>query len=149
MVAFFEKIDELALSGNLFKFSRSLQFIRYLSLRKIPKFLLTSCCESFVETHSFLRVSGYSVKTLRKHCVSSKFPHKEIRWNSGISCSVSCIFYLKNLFNTIKAIHITNSKIDKQEAPTVNPKNPPMSANISLKLYNPFSSIIAQDSGCR
>ena len=86
--------------------------------------------KSFIETQSFLRVSGYSVKTLQKHCVSTKFPHKEIRWNSYISCSVSCIFYLKNLFNTIKAIHITNSKIEKQEAPSINPNNPPTSANI-------------------
>ena len=39
---------------------------------------------TFCERHSFPRVSGDSPKTLRKLCLSAKFPHQEIRWNYGI-----------------------------------------------------------------
>ena len=50
-----------------------------------PNFLLWTFCER----HSFPRVSGDSPKTLRKLCLSAKFPHQEIRWNYGILRSVS------------------------------------------------------------
>ena len=48
-----------------------------------------------MERRSFRIVSGESHKTVRKLCLSTKFPHQEIRWNCGIFCSVG-----KNLFNT-------------------------------------------------
>ena len=40
---------------------------------------------NFVERHSFRIVSGDS----RKLCLFTKFPHHEIRWNYGISRSLS------------------------------------------------------------
>ena len=41
-------------------------------------------CGNFVKRSSFLKVSGDSSETMRKLCLSSKFPHQEIRWNYGI-----------------------------------------------------------------
>ena len=49
------------------------------ALRKIPKFYLISWCRNFVERHSFRRVSSYLPKSLQKLCLSTKFPHQEIR----------------------------------------------------------------------
>ena len=60
--------------------------ISSLVLCKIPKFHLISSCGNFVERLSFRRVSGESLKTLRKLCLSTKFPH---RWNFGILWSVT------------------------------------------------------------
>ena len=39
---------------------------------------------SFVERHSFCRVSGKSPKTMKKLYFSIKFLHQEIRWSYGI-----------------------------------------------------------------
>ena len=61
-----------------------------LALRTIPKFHLMSWCRNFVETLIFHRVSGDSRKTLGKLCVSTNFPHQEIRWNYSILCCVDC-----------------------------------------------------------
>ena len=33
-------------------------------------------------------VSGESPETMRKLCLSTKFPHHEVKWNDGILCSV-------------------------------------------------------------
>ena len=52
--------------------------------RKILWFLLTSWCGIIVVRQSFRRSSGESPETLRKLCLSTKFPHHEIRWNHGI-----------------------------------------------------------------
>ena len=49
------------------------------SLRKIPEFHLISWCENFVERHSFRIDSGESPETMRKLCLSTKFPRHEIR----------------------------------------------------------------------
>ena len=51
------------------------------TLHKIPGFHLISWCGSFMERHSFRRVSGHSANTLRKLWFSTKFPHQEIRLN--------------------------------------------------------------------
>ena len=51
---------------------------------KIPH--LISWCENFVESET-LKTSELKRETLRKPCVSTKFPHHEIRWNYGIFCS--------------------------------------------------------------
>ena len=51
----------------------------FLPLRKIPSFHLISWCGNFVERHSFLIVSGDSPETMWKLCLSTKFPHQEIR----------------------------------------------------------------------
>ena len=45
------------------------------SLRNIQRFHLIPWCWNFVERHS------ESPKTLRRLCLSTKFPHHEIRWN--------------------------------------------------------------------
>ena len=54
------------------------------SLRRIPQFHLKSWCGNFVERHSFRIVSDVSPETIRKLCLSIKFPHQEIRWNYDI-----------------------------------------------------------------
>ena len=59
-------------------------YFKYQTLRKIPKFHLISLCGNFVERHSFRRVLGESPETLRKLCLSTKFPHHEISWNFSI-----------------------------------------------------------------
>ena len=51
------------------------------NLHEIPKFQLISWCGNLVETFSFCRVLGVS---LRKLWLSTKFSHHEIRWNIGI-----------------------------------------------------------------
>ena len=48
---------------------------------------MISWCENFVETHSFCRVSDETSETLKKQCISTKFPHQGIGWNFGIFCS--------------------------------------------------------------
>ena len=45
----------------------------------------------FWERHSFRIVSGESSETMWKLCLSTKFPHHEIKWNYGIFRSVSSI----------------------------------------------------------
>ena len=65
------------------------------TLQKIPQFYLISWCGNFVERRSFRIVSGESHKTMGKLCLSTKFPHQEIRWNRSIFDSVG-----KNFFNT-------------------------------------------------
>ena len=51
------------------------------TLGKIPEFHIISWYENFVERRIFRSVSRESSKTLRKMCLSAKFPHQEIRWN--------------------------------------------------------------------
>ena len=48
-------------------------------MHAIPKFHLISWCGNFVERRSFRRVSVDLPETLRKRCLSTKFPHQEIR----------------------------------------------------------------------
>ena len=50
------------------------------SLCKIRQFHLISWCGNFVERQSFRTNSGESPETMRKLCLSTKFPHQEIRW---------------------------------------------------------------------
>ena len=50
-------------------------------------------CGSFVERHSFCIVLGQLHKTMCKVCLSTKFPHQEIRWNYGVFCSVGKKFF--------------------------------------------------------
>ena len=59
-----------------------------ITLHKIPQFHLISWCGNFVERHSFRIVSGDSPEAVRKLCLSTNFPHQEIRRNCGILCSV-------------------------------------------------------------
>ena len=61
----------------------------YLTLPKISQFHLISWCGNFVERHSFHIVSDDSPETMRKLCLSTIFPHQEIRWNYGIFRSVT------------------------------------------------------------
>ena len=69
-----------------------------LSLLKIPKFYLIFWSGNFWERYSFRIVSGESPETMRKLCLSLKFPHQEIRWNFGILCSA---FFLASLSKTL------------------------------------------------
>ena len=48
-------------------------------------------CGTFVERHSFCIVSANSPESMRKLCLSRKFPHQEIRWNFGVLRTV-CIY---------------------------------------------------------
>ena len=48
------------------------------ALRKILQFHLISWCGNFMERHSFRIVLGHSPETMRKLCLSTKFPHQEI-----------------------------------------------------------------------
>ena len=57
---------------------------RHNPMRKIPEFHLIFWSGNFVERHRFIRVSGDLPKTLRKLCLSAKFPPQEIRWNLNI-----------------------------------------------------------------
>ena len=59
-----------------------------LRLRKMPQSHLISWCRNFVERYSFRIVLGESPETMRKLCLSTKFPHLEIRWNYSILRSV-------------------------------------------------------------
>ena len=59
-----------------------------LILRKITKFHLILLCGNFVEGHSFRRVSSDCPETLRKLCLSKKFPYQEIRWNFDVLSNV-------------------------------------------------------------
>ena len=43
-----------------------------------------SWCANLVERFSFRRISGEFPETLRKPCLSTKFPHQEIRRNFGV-----------------------------------------------------------------
>ena len=52
-------------------------------LRKMPWFHLIFWYGHFVERHSFRIVWGESPETMRKICLSTKFPH-QIRWNYGV-----------------------------------------------------------------
>ena len=65
-------------------------------LCKIPKYHSISWSENFVERHSFCRVSGDSLETLRKLCLSTNFPHQKISWN----CSILRSEPLKKVNNT-------------------------------------------------
>ena len=63
---------------------------------KIPQFHLISWCGNFVKRHSFRIVFGES-----KLCLSTKFPHQEIRWNCGVLRSDHFIWQgPKNLHNS-------------------------------------------------
>ena len=73
------------------------------SMRKIRKFHLISWWGNIVERHSFRRVSGESHETLRKLCLSAKFPHQEIRWNFSILCSGSYKRYIRPWDKQLKA----------------------------------------------
>ena len=59
------------------------------TLRKGQKFHLIFWCGDFVEKHSFQRVLSEPSETLRKLCLSTKFPPQGIRRNYGILCSVT------------------------------------------------------------
>ena len=59
-----------------------------LAPRKISYFHLISWFINFAEGYSFQIISGDSPETLRKLCLSAKFPYQEITWNYGILRSV-------------------------------------------------------------
>ena len=58
--------------------------ITQLLLGKKPQFHLISWYGNFAERHSFRIISDDSPETIRKLCLSAKFPHQEIRWDYGI-----------------------------------------------------------------
>ena len=60
----------------------------HILLRKISESHLIPWCANSMERYSFCRVSGDSHKILRKLCLSTKFPRKEIRRNFDILRSV-------------------------------------------------------------
>ena len=56
---------------------------------KDSNFTKNSWCGKFLERYSFHKISGESPETLRKLCLSPKFPHKELRWKFDIFRSES------------------------------------------------------------
>ena len=48
-------------------------------LCKLPYFHVIFWCGSFVERRSFRIASGESPKPMQKLCLSTKFPHQEVR----------------------------------------------------------------------
>ena len=74
--------------------------------QNIPKFHLTSWCGIFVEMHGFCRVFDHLPESLRKLCVSAKFPHQQIRWMFGILRSdIKQLFEEKNWSQNIFQFH--------------------------------------------
>ena len=61
-------------------------------LPTLQKNTVISWCGNIVERCSFRIVSGESDKTMGKMCLSTKFPHQEIRWNCSIFDSVAKTF---------------------------------------------------------
>ena len=59
-----------------------------------------------MERHSFRIVSGKSPETMWKQCLSTKFPHEEIRLNYGILCSES----KKRHFNNLDVKDVSENK---------------------------------------
>ena len=74
-------------------------FLAHLTLHKISEFHLTFWCGNFVERHSFRIVSDETPETMRKLCLSTKFPHQKIRWNYSILPSVNYCSYILTFFN--------------------------------------------------
>ena len=84
---------------------------------------MISWCGNFEERHSFRIVLGESPETMRKLCLSAKFPPQEIRWNYGIFRSETDFFkrklflrksFLKRFFyKYFKVIHVYLNKTDK------------------------------------
>ena len=72
--------DGTCLNLNKMKSGKGLRWERKMMilLRKIPQFHLISWCGNFAERHSFHKVSGSSPKTMRKMCLSAKFP--KVSW---------------------------------------------------------------------
>ena len=54
------------------------------------KYLRNFLVWKFAERRSFRKVSGNLPKTMRKLCLSTKFPHQKIGWNYGILHRVGC-----------------------------------------------------------
>ena len=76
--SFFHFFCDNSLLDNIFR-KAVVSDIHKKSLRKMPQFHLFSSCGNFAERHSFRIVSGDSFENMRKRCISTKFPHQEIR----------------------------------------------------------------------
>ena len=81
--------------------SSFVSFQANLSLRNIRNFHLIFWCGSFVERHSFRRVSGKLSGSLQKLYLSAKFPHQKISWKFSILRSV-CAPYTRMYSEGIK-----------------------------------------------
>ena len=56
----------------------------------------------------FPRSFGLFPKTLRKLCVSTKFPHQQIRYNYGILCTEGCAYLITTLLQYYSKFFITH-----------------------------------------
>ena len=63
--------------------------LRKESLRKIPYFHLIFWCGNFVKRHKFRIVLGKLSGTMRKLCLSTKYPHQNIRLNLEIDLTIA------------------------------------------------------------
>ena len=72
-------------------------------------FTLISWCGNFVEKQSFRMISD-SPKIMSKLCLSTKFPHQDIRWNYGIFRSEG--LYVQRIFSqySLSITHILPQK---------------------------------------
>ena len=84
---------------------------------------------------SFRILSGDSSETMRKLCLSEKFPHQEIRWNYGILSSVRVgiftsirpmttkfekkIYLKKSLLNNTYVLQVINSIVPNHFLPPI------------------------------
>ena len=82
-------------------------FAQIMKFSKIMKFSMKSwktwlcycvkCCSFTLFPGVEIIVSGKSLETIRKLCLSTKFPHQEIRWNYGLqflNCKLSWVIAL-------------------------------------------------------
>ena len=115
-------LDHYSLNRETYKmfFSIVIGFLNFdsmISLRKIPYFHLISWCGNFVK---IAQNYGESPETMRKICLSTKFPHQEIRRNYGILCSVSFLFLLI-MWNYAL---LKGKRVNKKEASSYNNIHP-------------------------
>ena len=96
-------------------------------LRKIPKFH-----ENFVGRYSFRRVLDELPETIRKLCLSTKFPHQEIWRNDGILRSEN-----ERYFKTSK---LTNFIFSKKSLSGFSGHKGPKWSFASFKIFLGFDS---------
>ena len=79
-------------------------------LQKISQFSSNFLVWEFCEKAQFRIVSGESPETMRKLCISIKFPHQEISWNYGILRGFHIPFpYSRPVFQYIETSQLIGS----------------------------------------
>ena len=71
-----------------------MNFKRVLALRQLSWFHLIFWCRNFVEVHSFRRVSGDWLETLRKLCTTTKFLHRKLGKISVFYAVLAILYFI-------------------------------------------------------